>query len=289
LIIGSLIFVIFYVLGFHTPIIDNIEEGFLLDTFFNFKLPWESERIQEGVTFKKQNPFISPDILIVGIDSKSLQQFGRWPFPRSVEATMINSFSRISDQGQRERALFLDINFIEPDIEAPENDARLVAAMEENGRVFLDTFLHPTEITGPLGDEFIERQKSLISNVGAVTNIRGDYSQVPVNLSVEAPLKPYAASTKGYGNASYEEDVDNVFRRQPLVSRLAELIEEIDLSELTPGYSLDTESKEHGEKRPSKSRRYQRRRQSGPVLLHSQEIQGSFHTFRHSFSHLAVL
>jgi adenylate cyclase len=214
----------------------------LLDTFFNFKLPWESEGIQEGVTFKKQNPFISPDILIVGIDSKSLQQFGRWPFPRSVEATMINSFSRISDQGQRERALFLDINFIEPDIEAPENDARLVAAMEENGRVFLDTFLHPTEITGPLGDEFIERQKSLISNVGAVTNIRGDYSQVPVNLSVEAPLKPYAASTKGYGNASYEEDVDNVFRRQPLVSRLAELIEEIDLSELTPGYSLDTEN-----------------------------------------------
>ena len=238
-VIGLLVFAFFYWLSFGLDVIENIEQSFFLDVCFNWKLTFRGEKIQEGVTVKRQNPFITNDILIVGIDNKSLQRFGKWPFPRSAHANMINSFSRIRSQNERERVLFLDINFIEPDIANPANDVLLVKSIEENQRVFLDTFLQPGEVSGPLAEEFMGRQKVLIENYGAISTVKGDLSKILAGRSVEAPLKPYARSVKGYGNASYAEDVDNVFRRQPLVARLAEVIEEIHLSDLRPDYSVD--------------------------------------------------
>ena len=244
LVIGLVVFGLFCVLSFGLNIVRNIEENVFLDVYFNWKLTFTSETVQEGVTLKTRNPFISPDILIVGIDNRSLLRYGKWPFPRSVHASLVNGFGRIQDQGERERALFLDINFIEPDIKAPENDAILVNAIAENGRVFLDTFLQPGEQTGALGREMIDRQLTLIEKYGQIDNISGDTTNVVTFRSVEAPLKPYARATRGYGNASYVEDVDNVFRRQPLVARLAEPLADIELSQLSPDLALDTASHE---------------------------------------------
>jgi adenylate cyclase len=238
-IIGLIVFAFFYWLSFGLNVIESMEQSFFLDVCFNWKLTFRGEKIQEGVTIKRQNPFVSNDILIIGIDNKSLQRFGKWPFPRSVHASMINSFTRIRDQQKRERVLFLDVNFIEPDINNPANDVILVKSIEENERVFLDTFLQPGELTGPLANEFMERQKTLIENYGAITKIKGDVSNILVSRSAEAPLKPYARAARGYGNASYAEDVDNVFRRQPLLTRLAEVIEEMRFSDLTPDHRVD--------------------------------------------------
>ncbi len=241
-IIGLGVFAFFYWLSFGLNIIDNIEQSFFLDVYFNWKLTFKSEKTQEGVTYKKKNPFISDDILIVGIDNKSLQKFGKWPFARSVHANMVNGFSRIRDQSDRERVLFLDITFIEPDINAPENDALLIKSLKENGRVVMDTFLQPTELPGRVGAEFMERQKAMFQHYGKITNVKGDTSKVLNNYSVEAPLKPYGLAVKGYGNASYAEDVDNVFRRQPMISRLTEVIEEVPLSELKVDHPVDAEN-----------------------------------------------
>ncbi len=238
-VIGLLVFALFFWLSFGLDVIKGIEQSFFLDVCFNWKLTFRGEKVQEGVTVKRQNPFISPDILIVGIDNKSLQTFGKWPFPRSAHANLINSFSRIENQNERERVLFLDINFIEPDIANPANDVMLIKSIEENGRVFLDTFLQPNELSGLLAEEFMERQKVLIDNYGSLDNVKGDFTKILINRSAEAPLRPYARTARGYGNASYAEDVDNVFRRQPLVTRLAESLEELRLSDLNPGYSVD--------------------------------------------------
>ena len=41
----------------------------------------------------------------IGIDFRSLDTFGRWPFPRYRFADLVNNFSRIKNQTQRERAL----------------------------------------------------------------------------------------------------------------------------------------------------------------------------------------
>jgi adenylate cyclase len=161
-----------------------------------------------------------------------------------VHAQLINTFARIHDQNARERALFFDMNFVEKDTNDPTNDAILVDSMYENGRVVLDTFLQPGEFTGPLATEFMDRQKLLIQENGAIKNIQGDITKLLVNRSVEAPLKPYAKAALGYGNASYAADVDNVFRRQPLVTRLAEVIDEVRLVDLSVDYEVRTEQME---------------------------------------------
>jgi adenylate cyclase len=239
LILGAVVFALLFFLTFATAIVRNVEENVILDICFNWKLTFKAQAVQEGVTLKTRNPFISPDILIVGIDNRSLQRYGKWPFPRAVHAGLINSFTRVQQQNDRERALFLDINFIEPDIDAPENDALLVKSIRESGRVFLDTFLQPGESTGTFGKEQIERQKALIDTYGEVRNIVGDINRVVSFRSVEAPLKPYARATRGYGNASYVEDVDNVFRRQPLVARMQEHLEDIEIGSLTTQTSVN--------------------------------------------------
>jgi len=238
-VIGLLVFAVFCWLSFGPKMIEDIERSLLLDIYFNRKGVFVGEKTQEGVTQKKINPYINRDILIVGIDAKSLQQFGKWPFPRSVEADFVNTFTRIRDQSQRERAIFLDLAFIEPDVKAPENDALLLESIDANGRVILDTFLQPGEIGGSLAEEYFSRQLELISRYGELTGVEGDTSKLLTSLSVESPLKPYARATKGYGSASYIADVDNTFRRQPLIARLAELKEEIRFSDLNESFELN--------------------------------------------------
>ncbi|RKX86412.1 MAG: hypothetical protein DRP57_01620, partial [Spirochaetes bacterium] len=78
--IGLVIFFIIAALMYGTVIISNLELK-VLDLNFRLKNRITESRIQEGVTLEKRNPNISPDILIVGIDDKSLSKFGRWPFP----------------------------------------------------------------------------------------------------------------------------------------------------------------------------------------------------------------
>ena len=120
----------------------------MLDVYFKYKNVVQRENIQEGVSLEERNPKISPDILLIGVDFRSLDAFGKWPFPRYRHANLINNFTRISDQSQRERALFLDIFFIEPDPKA-HDDVILIDSIRDNGRVFLETVLD--EVPPPSG------------------------------------------------------------------------------------------------------------------------------------------
>ena len=171
------------------------------------------------MTLEKKNPNISPDMLIVGIDDRSLDRFGRWPFPRYTHANLINTFARIKDQDERERALFLDIFFVEPS-KAAEDDAMLVESIRQNGRIFLETVLTRAENTPGTEEEFFGRQDILAERFGTITNIKGDWTKVDTLYGAYPPLKPYARAAYGYGHANFVEDDDQVYRRQPLVLKL---------------------------------------------------------------------
>jgi adenylate cyclase len=238
--IGFLVFCILLALNFGTILINQIEQK-LLDFNFRLKNTVSATRVQEGVSVIQANPRISPDILIIGIDDKALARFGRWPFPRRRHADLVNAFSRIKNQAERERALFLDIFFIEPS-EAAENDALLVSAIRANGRVFLETVLTLNEDPPGTSKEFFGRQDALYRNAGSITNIKGDWLKVSTFLGVDSPLKPYAAATHGYGHANFLPDVDQVYRRQPLVAKLSQLEEEIPLDQLTVNQHIDRSS-----------------------------------------------
>lgn len=231
LIIGLLVFLLLTAFMEGTVLIDNIELN-VLDLNFRLKNIGRRTRIQEGVTLEKKNPNISHDILIVGIDDRSLDRFGRWPFPRYTEANLINAFSRIKNQEERERALFLDIFFVEPSNEA-EDDALLVESIEQNGRVYLETILTRSENPPGTEEEYFGRQEIMYQNFGKITNIKGDWTEIETFHGMFPPLKPYARATHGYGHPNFVEDNDEVYRKQPLIVKSAVFIEEFRLDDLT--------------------------------------------------------
>lgn len=73
-------------------------------------------------------------ILIVGIDNRSLEALGRWPWPRDIHADLIKS---LDDAGAA--AVGYDVLFVEP---GPGDD-RLVQALSRSGDVFLPMAVDP--------------------------------------------------------------------------------------------------------------------------------------------------
>ncbi len=241
LVIGILVFLLLFALSEGTILISNLELK-VLDFNFRLKNITRSTREQEGVTSIERNPKISPDILIIGIDNKSLDTFGRWPFPRYTEANLVSSFTRIKNQHERERVLFLDIFFIEPAI-AAEDDALLVESIRENGRVFLETIL--TRVVNQPGtkDEYFARQEIMNKSFGTITNLKGDWTGVETFHGMLPPLKPYARAAFGYGHPNFVEDDDEVYRKVPLIVKIATLIEKIPLDKLNKGDLTEEERK----------------------------------------------
>lgn len=237
--IGLVVFGLLAGLTYGTLLVDNIETK-VLDFNFRMKNPKITTRIQEGVTVEEANPKISPDILIVAIDERSLARFGRWPFPRYRHADLVNTFTRIRDPNERERALFLDIFFNDPDDKSPEDDAAVVEAIRENGRVFLETVLQREEFpeTGGMGP--FDRQAILAERYGGITRITGDWKKMDVFYGLKPPLLPYTEAAYGYGHANFVEDDDQVYRRASLVTRASRLVEEIPLDELSVDTLVDT-------------------------------------------------
>ena len=76
------------------------------------------------------------DVVIVAIDEASLQQVGRWPWPRSVHASLVNTLS-----AEKPAAIGLDIIFSEPDLQQPAADVALQKAITNAGNVVLPVLL----------------------------------------------------------------------------------------------------------------------------------------------------
>ena len=72
------------------------------------------------------------NIVIIDIDEVSLKALGRWPWPRATHARLINQLTASGVAG-----VAMDILFMEPDLEHPENDQLLADAIRRNGRVIM--------------------------------------------------------------------------------------------------------------------------------------------------------
>jgi adenylate cyclase len=237
MLIGVMVILFFLALEMFTLIPERLELK-ILDLHFNLKNVVKGKSVQEGVTLESRNPNISPDILIVGVDFSSLSRFGKWPFPRYRHANLLDSFSRISDQGERESAVFLDFFFIEPDSRAFD-DAILTESIRNHGKVYLETVLEINSPPAGLENEFFGRQKALYESFGEIIAIQGEWSKIPPYFGLQPPLKPYGTSGRGYGHANFVEDYDKIFRRQALIARSSELLDIIPLDDVGPDYPLD--------------------------------------------------
>lgn len=73
----------------------------------------------------RSRPEPSPDVLIIGIDERSLKALGPWPWPRSVHAKLLEGLAQ-----QAPRAVLLDL-FLDSQSPNPEDDRRLARAMAQ--------------------------------------------------------------------------------------------------------------------------------------------------------------
>lgn len=80
-------------------------------------------------------------ILLVQIDEASLAELGRWPWPRSVHARLIDRLTE-GDVAQ----VGYDVLFVEPS--TPEDDAELADALGRSKKVVLPTYVTTSEMNG---------------------------------------------------------------------------------------------------------------------------------------------
>jgi CHASE2 domain-containing sensor protein/signal transduction histidine kinase len=71
-------------------------------------------------------------VVLVGIDDKSIATLGRWPWPRTLHAGLIDRIAA----GQP-AAIGLDLLLPEPDTRQPDNDRHLAEALGRSGKVVL--------------------------------------------------------------------------------------------------------------------------------------------------------
>lgn len=162
-----------------------------------------------------------PDIALILVDEASLKAMnplvGRWPWPRSVFADLIEFLAL----GQP-RAVVFDVLFTEnergygvaPGALGP-NDARLVAATRESARVYHAFEIHKDEadeinktlLDKPIPPDFKKRF--------AVANAQGFPPSLYNSFSLPFPALYRAA--RGAGVVEFERDRDGVFRRTRLL------------------------------------------------------------------------
>lgn len=203
----------------------------MTDVFFWFKSIYNPTKVQQGVSVEARNPLIHPDILILGVESRTLAAHGRWPFPRWVYADLAKSLSRIQDSQARENSLFLDIFFVEPERETA-NDILLTEGFVENGRVFLETILERAAPAFESAEDYWNRHEVLFEQTGKIQNVTGSWEDMDTFLGLSPPLSYLSRTLAGYGHANFLSDDDETYRRQRLVAKSTRVLEEIPLPNL---------------------------------------------------------
>jgi len=118
---------------------------------------------------------VDPRILIVTIDDYSLQQLGKWPWPRTVHADLLDRLTAAEPRG-----VLFDVIFSEPD-PSPANDQRLAQALCRAGNVYI-----------PL--------------------LREGAARFDQPLGEIAPVAPLSQCAKGVGHINAEADADGKVR-----------------------------------------------------------------------------
>ena len=208
-IIAAAVIAIILALSYGTGILASLEMK-VNDLNFRLKLEQRGKTVQEGSVYTEKDPRISDDILIIGIDFNSLTKYGKWPFPRTKHADLVNAFARIKDQTARENALLLDIFFTDPD-EDPKADQILSKTIADSGRVFLESELKPDANETSSAQDFAARSAAIEAKQGTITHITGDWHKIDAFFGEEPPLAAYGQAMAGYGHANFLPDSDTIF------------------------------------------------------------------------------
>jgi adenylate cyclase len=173
---------------------------------------------------------VSGEVVIATVDQHSVDALGRWPWPRSDIAALVDALGRLGA-----RVVALDIVFSEPERGGPGNDRSLAEAIRRAGNVVLGYFFRfgegaPAGQAAAGADAAARRQKSeaaegsLRERLKAVApsrvslvRIQGEPRLRDSCEDVEPNIPVIGGASNAMGFFSVRPDPDGVVRRIPAV------------------------------------------------------------------------
>jgi adenylate cyclase len=146
------------------------------------------------------------DIVIVDIDERSLAEMsprvGRWPWPRSMHAELIEAIER-----QQPRAIVFDILFSDPDMMRPQDDAYLFEVVRATSNTYFPMLV--------LEDNAQATRIPLAQYGGRLGIVPGPSADPNASVTLLLPLIPMV-ETGRIGAHNAVNDPDGVLRGYPV-------------------------------------------------------------------------
>ena len=146
-------------------------------------------------------------IVYVDIDDASIELLGRWPWPRSKVAEVVQNLSRPAISG-----LFVDVIFSEESV--PEEDLALAGALEECNNVFLAAGVQLEKPGKNLGQDQLMR--SILMGFTYDIDVEKN-SRALRGTRTLAPMPMLIGMAEGIGHVSFVPDEDGIARHMPLL------------------------------------------------------------------------
>ena len=152
------------------------------------------------------------DIVIATIDEKSLAELGRWPWPRSTIAKLVDTLKEYEA-----KVVGFDIVFAEP----ADTDAILSRSIKRAENVTLGYFFHTAEkeIAYLSKKETQKGAENIAYSKYQIVQFTGkpDESILPKACAVAANVEPLSDAAENSGHFNYFPDSDGTIRWSPLV------------------------------------------------------------------------
>ena len=157
------------------------------------------------------------ETVIAAIDEKSLSELGRWPWPRSTIAKLVDTL-----KGYGAKAVGMDIVFAEPE----ETDDILARSIKRAENVTLGYFFHTTDkdIAHLKEDELKEGTKNISHSKYQIVQLRSkpDESALLEACAAAANVGPLSDAAECSGYFNYFPDSDGTIRWSPLVIKFGD-------------------------------------------------------------------
>ncbi len=162
---------------------------------------------------KGKSPAPPPEVVILAVDEKSVNELGRFPWSRNVFADFVNKLSEYSP-----KVVAFDVVFSEPTNE--KDDSALSVSLKKLKRNVLGYYFRDTKLVEDDKQAFKQIKKSKINIVKVIEEPEDIYKR-NYNLykSAELNIPEIGKSGKGFGFFNFQPDSDGIFRRAILTTQ----------------------------------------------------------------------